>query len=57
MLKVFDIETVCTSYQVHSVVADNMARAEVLFSERYPGTTIKCIKLHSEYVLVQEARE
>ena len=54
MLKVFDICTNYTYSQTHSVVAESMAMAEKIFLDKYPGTTINEIKLHSTYVEVQE---
>lgn len=52
MHKVYDIITPYTRKQTHSVVAKDMATAERLFLERYPGTTIESIILHAEYVLL-----
>ena len=52
-MKVFDIEDGCTYSQVHSVVAENIAEAERIFLGKYWPTTIKAIRLHSEYVQIQ----
>jgi len=53
MMKVFDIENGYSYSQTHSVVAENMAEAERIFLAKYWPTTIKAIKLHSEYVQIQ----
>jgi hypothetical protein len=52
-MKVFDIDAGCSYSQTHSVVAENMAEAERIFLAKYWPTTIKAIRLHSEYVLIQ----
>jgi hypothetical protein len=52
-MKVFDIETTFNRGQTHSVVADDIGKAERLFLAKYPQTTISRIILHSEYVQVQ----
>ena len=57
MMKIYDIDTTYNYGQVHSVVADSMAEAERLYKEKYPYTTIREIKLHSEYVIVAELME
>ena len=57
MMKVYDIETAYNYGQVHSVVAESMAEAERLHKTKYPYTTIREIKLHSEYVIVAELME
>lgn len=56
-MKVYDIETVFTYGQTHSVVADSMAEAERIFKAKYWPTDIKAIKLHSEYVQIQKYDE
>ena len=52
-MKVFDIETNYSITQPHSVVAESMAEAERIFLGQYWPTTIKAIRLHSEYVQIQ----
>ena len=52
-MKVFDVETSHSYSQTHSVVAENMAEAERIFLAKYWPTTIKAIRLHSEYVQIQ----
>jgi len=52
-MKVFDIEDGFTYSKTHSVVAENMGEAERIFLAKYGPTTIKAIKLHSEYVQIQ----
>ena len=56
-MKVFDIETDFTYSQTHSVVAENIAEAERIFLGQYWPTTIKAIRLHSEYVQIQGVDE
>ena len=57
MFNVYDISTGTGDYQIHSVVAKNMAEAERIFRGKYWPTTIKAITIHSEYVLVQDMDE
>jgi hypothetical protein len=52
-MKVYDIEDGYNYAQVHSVVADSMAEAERIYRAKYWPTTIKAIRLHSEYVQIQ----
>jgi len=54
-MKVFDVVTPCTYSQKHCVVAESMAEAEKIFNAKYWPTTILEIRLHSEYVEVQNA--
>lgn len=56
-MNVYDIETTYNTGQVHSVVAENMAEAERVFLGKYWPTTIKSIKIHSEYVQIQKYDE
>ena len=56
-MKVFDIETGFNYSQNHSVVAENMAEAERIFLAKYRPTTIRSIRLHSEYVQIQKFDE
>ena len=56
-MKVFDIITNYGGGQTHSVVAENMAEAERIFLGKYWPTTIKEIRLHSEYVQIQKHDE
>lgn len=53
-MKVYDIETIGTYSQTHSVVADSMGEAERIFLGKYWPCDIKGIKLHSEYVQIQK---
>lgn len=53
-MKVYDISTESFSTQIHSVVAESMGKAEEIYLKEYPNNIITKIKLHSEYVLVQE---
>lgn len=53
-MKVYDIDDGFGYSQTHCVVADNMGEAEELFCQKYK-TTVRAIKLHSEYVIVKEA--
>jgi hypothetical protein len=52
-MKVFDIISNYGIGQTHSVVAENMGEAERIFIGKYPTTTIKEIRLHSNYVQIQ----
>ena len=54
MMKVFDIITAYTYSQTHCVVAKTMGDAERIYKDKYQGTVIKEIRLHSEYVHVQK---
>ena len=56
-MNVYDIITFHTVGQTHCVVAENMGKAEELFEKLYWPTTIKEIRLHSEYVQIQEETE
>jgi hypothetical protein len=56
-MKVYDIETIYTYGQRHSVVAENMAEAERIFLAKYWPTEIKSIALHSSYVQIQKYDE
>lgn len=53
-VKVFDIHTVGTAHQIHSVVADSMAEAERIFLGKYWPIDITRIELHSQYVQIQK---
>lgn len=53
-MKVFDVLTPYNYSQKSCVVADSIAEAEKLFLQEYPDTKILEIKLHAEYVIVQE---
>lgn len=53
-MKVYDIETIGTYSQIHSVIAESMAEAERIFIAKYWPCHIKAIKLHSEYVQIQK---
>lgn len=55
-MNIYDIETIFNCSQKHSVVANTMADAEKTFLEKYPGTQIDQIILHSKYVLIAEPR-
>lgn len=57
MMNVYDIQTEFNYSQKHSVVAENMAMAEKLFKKKYWPITIREIRLHSEYVIVQGQEE
>ena len=57
MMKVFDIQTGIGDWQIHSVVAENMAEAERIYKAKYRYTTIQHIILHSEYVQIQGVDE
>jgi len=53
-MKVYDIyDGFSSAFQIHSVVADNMAQAERIYIAKYKSRIIRKIELHSEYVLVQ----
>ena len=52
-MNVYDIETVYSIGQKHSVVARSMGDAERIFQKRYGPTKITAVTLHSEYVLIQ----
>jgi hypothetical protein len=56
MLKVYDIENNYNHGQTHSVVSEDIAEAERIYKREYGPVTINQITLHSEYVLVQNAR-
>ena len=56
-MKVYDIETGFNYSQNHCVVAESMAEAERIFLAKYWPITIKSIKLHSEYVQIQNYDE
>lgn len=56
-MNVYDIETVNTYSQTHSVVAESMAEAERIFKAKYWPTTIQSITLHSKYVQIQNHDE
>jgi len=53
-MKVFDILTPFNYSQKSCVVAEDMATAEKLFLKEYPDIKILEIKLHAEYVIVEE---
>ena len=53
-MKVYDILTPGNYSQTHSVVAKNMGEAERLYKAKYGPIRIIEIKLHAEYVIVQE---
>ena len=53
-MKIYDIETVGTYSQIHSVVAESYGEAERVFKGKYWPCDIKGIKLHSEYVQIQK---
>jgi hypothetical protein len=55
MMKVFDILTPFNYSQVHSVVAESMAKAEETFLKTHPFVEIREIRLHSNYVTIQGA--
>ncbi len=52
-MNVYDINTVYSHSQTHSVVAESMAEAERVFKAKYWPTKIESITLHSEYVQIQ----
>lgn len=54
-MKVYDIVTPYTYSQKHCVVADSMGDAEKIFNKKYWPTKIIEIRLHSEYVEIQDA--
>lgn len=53
-MKVYDVTKRHNYSQIHSVVADSMAKAEEIYLKKHPSTEIIEIRLHSSHVQIQD---